>query len=162
MVPCNFILHIHTDSQSSIRAIESYNQQTNERKRLRMAARPLLHLIHSLTQRHNMAGGQVILHHVAAHTDGIDIHSVGNRLADYRANQSRLSAPIAFPPTLGQLPMHLCELHLSVRREFGTRLQVIDDIRHAADQHQFAFEKWQNRPDDYQRTFARQGMLDLL
>ena len=165
MVPCNFILHIHSDSRSSISAINSYIEETNERKRLRMAARPLLHLIHSLIQRRNGAGGQAVFHHVAAHTDNTDIHSVGNRLADYRANLCRLSAPKGegFPSTLTQLPLDLCELHLSVRREFGLRrLQLIDDVRRASnsEQRQSAFEKWVRKPD-FQGKLASEGMLDL-
>lgn len=76
MFPLTASLHIHTDSEASVKAIRSYMNQVNERKRLRMSGRPLLQLIHHLiTLRDTHATTQ--LSHVKAHTDGDDIHSVG-------------------------------------------------------------------------------------
>ena len=86
MTPLSSCLNIHVDSQSTIAAIHSFDQQCNERKRLRMSARPLLQLISHLKQRKANAGGDVILSHVKAHTMDTDVHSVGNPIADYQAN----------------------------------------------------------------------------
>ena len=44
-------LHVHSDSESSLSAIRSFLGQSNERRRLRMAGRPLLQLIHHLLAR---------------------------------------------------------------------------------------------------------------
>src|SRR5690242_14940522 len=48
MVPACVSLDVHVDSQSAIQAIHAYEQQCNDACRLRMAARPLLQLIHHL------------------------------------------------------------------------------------------------------------------
>jgi hypothetical protein len=74
----------------------SYENQLNERRQLRMAGRTILRLIHHLRQRRRQAGGSSSLIHIAAHTLNSDIHSVGNRLADLRANSSR-SQPRSSP-----------------------------------------------------------------
>ena len=105
MFPLSFHLHIHSDSQASLKAIDSFEQQTNERKRLRMAARPLLRLISHLLSRRRAAGGSVTLSHVKAHSDGADMDSVGNRLADFQANRSRVSTRGSAPFSLLPLPI---------------------------------------------------------
>ena len=66
MLPLSFSLDIHSDSRSSIDAIRSYERQLNERKRMRMSARPLLQLVHNLLGRRVAAGGRVDWQHVAA------------------------------------------------------------------------------------------------
>ena len=48
MFPLSCPLHVHSDSESSLKAIRSFLEQCNERRRLRMAGRPLLQLIHHL------------------------------------------------------------------------------------------------------------------
>jgi hypothetical protein len=99
-----------------------------------MPARPLLQLIHhQLTQR-NKAGGSVHFDHVRAHTQSSDIHSVGNRLTDYKADQSRLHPSHPTPVTVQELPLAECENRLTIWsvKESGDRQQVIDDIRRTA------------------------------
>ena len=105
MLPLSFSLEIHSDSQAAIAAIHSYEEQLNERKRLRMSARPILQLVHDLLLRRSAAGGWADLHHVAAHSSKSDLHSVGNRLADYQANLSRSHADRRAPLTLRELPL---------------------------------------------------------
>ena len=95
MFPLSCPLHVHSDSESSLSAIRSFLTQSNERRRLRMAGRPLLQLIHHLLDR-RVAG--TTLSHVKAHTDGVDAHSVGNRLSDYQANITR-ARPRAIVPS---------------------------------------------------------------
>ncbi len=131
MFSLTHVLHIHTDSQSSIKAIQSYSEQLNERKRLRMASRPLLQLIHHLTSLRQAANGNVKYYHVKAHSAQTDLHSVGNRIVDYQANSTRLKSDSDYrplPSTLLQLPLRQCEQHLCMINSL-TRMQVIDDIR---------------------------------
>ncbi|MDR3405026.1 MAG: hypothetical protein P4L99_21165, partial [Chthoniobacter sp.] len=44
MLPLSLPIVIHTDSQASIAAVRGFEEQLNERSRMRMAARPLLQL----------------------------------------------------------------------------------------------------------------------
>jgi hypothetical protein len=69
--------------------IQAYSDELNSRQRLRMSARPLLQLIHHQLQQRKSAGGAVQFEHIRAHSVAADIQSVGNRLADYKANTTR-------------------------------------------------------------------------
>jgi len=95
--PPQYSLHIHSDSQSFVAGIQSYAQQLSSQHRLRMAARPLLQLIHHQIAQHKAAGASVQLEHVQAHSAAADIHSVGNRLTDYKANTAHLRLQLATP-----------------------------------------------------------------
>jgi ribonuclease HI len=125
-------LHIHSDSQASITGIRAYSAELNSRQRLRMAARQLLQLIHHQIEQRKAAGGSVQLEHVRAHSDAADIHSVGNRLTDYKANTARIRPQSATPSTLRELPLEECEHHLTVWAELGAGRQIIDDVRRTA------------------------------
>jgi len=132
MFPLPYSLHIHSDSQASMAGIEAYSNEVNHRKRLRMAARPLLQLVyHQLTQR-RAAGGTVKFEHVRAHSQASDIHSVGNRISDYKANMARLRPAHLTPSTVRELPLAECEHRLTIWSELGQGRQVIDDIRRSA------------------------------
>ena len=89
MVPASFDIHIHTDSRSSIDAIESHEKCINERRRMRMSSRPLLALIHHQLDIRHRAGGTITMSHIKAHSDNDDRDSVGNQIADYHANVAR-------------------------------------------------------------------------
>ena len=125
MFPLSCPLHVHSDSQSSLAAILSFVEQTNERQRLRMAGRPLLQLIHHLLLRRE--GTATILSHVKAHTTDTDAHSVGNRLSDYQANLARATPTVSSPLNLQQLPLSKCEHHMFIADSAGAVLS--DDIR---------------------------------
>ena len=127
MFPLSCPLHVHSDSESSLSAIRSFLVQCNERRRLRMAGRPLLQLIHHLLARRL---ADTTLSHVKAHTDGVDAHSVGNRLSDYQANIARAHPERSSPPNVSQLPLAKCEHHMVVTDSAG--LVIADDIRRAA------------------------------
>ena len=159
MLPLSFQLQVHSDSQASIASIGIYVAQTNERRRMRMAARPLLFLIHHLLTIREAAGGGVTFQHVHAHTTDTDIHSVGNRMADYQAERSRLKPDRSTPLTLQQLPLHECEPFLHVKGPAG--LQVIDDVRRTSKLQlkAQALDAWQLKPD--QGVLAGPGMIDL-
>ena len=164
MFPLPHSLHIHSDSQAAIAGIRAYDNEINERQRLRMAARPLLQLVHHLLVRRQAAGGSVQLQHVRAHSQATDIHSVGNRLTDYKANCTRLHPQQAFPVLLRQLPLHECEHRLVAWTELGNGRQVIDDVRRAAVAQLQAQQllHWQQQPaavtmDGY---FASAALLD--
>ena len=163
MLPLSFNVHIHSDSQSSIRAIASYRGMCNERQRMRMSARPLLQLIHHLWSARTAAGGVTEMSHVAAHTDGVDRSSIGNRLADYQANLSRARGVISSTPlTLAQLPLDKLEHHLHLTGNIDTGgMQVINDVRSAANAQlrRLALQHWQRKPS--QGIFACDGMLAL-
>jgi hypothetical protein len=124
MFPLSCPLHVHSDSESSLSAIRSYLQHSNERRRLRMAGRPLLQLIHHLLERRS---GDTTLSHVKAHTTATDAHSVGNRLSDYQANLSRSKPDRSTPLNLRQLPLSKCEHHLFITDP--AKLVISDDIR---------------------------------
>lgn len=100
MIPASVGIHVHSDSKSSMQAIAAYGEQRNERRRLRMAARPLLQIIDHLLHIRRAAGSSTSFSHVQAHTDSTELHSVGNRLADYRANQTRADPSRTFPSGL--------------------------------------------------------------
>ena len=119
MFPINVPLEIHTDSQASLKAIESYGKEHNERKRLRMVSRTLLQLIHHQIGLRMRSNGSVYLTHVRAHTTDTDIHSVGNRLADYQANLARPKVDRTYPLNLQPLPLQRCELYLHISSEDG-------------------------------------------
>ena len=160
MLPLSFSLDIHSDSQAAIAAIRSYEKQLNERKRLRMSARPLLQLVHSLLSRRAVAGGKVELHHVAAHSNKADLHSVGNRLADFQANQARGNASRNAPLTLRELPLESFEHHFHVRRQAVGHGLIIDDVRRSALSELRASKliEWSNKPD---QVLACAGMIEL-
>ena len=159
-------LHIHSDSQASIAAVNSFSSQLNERERLRSAARPLLHLISHLISIRRAAGGSLTLSHVRAHTQDTDIDSVGNRLADHQADIARRTPARAAPFGLRQLPIAECEPYMSVvdRSNPRDRVAIIDDLRRTARSttRSRAFVIWQTKyPGDSQGRYACQGVLDL-
>ena len=161
-LPCS--LHIHSDSQAAIAGIRSYSAELNSRQRLRMAARPLLQLIHHQIEQRKAAGGSVELEHVRAHSTAADIHSVGNRLTDYKANTARARPQSATPSTLRELPLAECEHHLTAWTELGNGQQVIDDVRRTAIAQLKAqqLERWRHQPaaDTMDGTFAGPALLD--
>ena len=159
LFPLSFTLNVYSDSQASIRAIDAFEKQHNERKRLRMSARPLLQLIHHLLSRRKSAGGSVTWTHVRAHTNNTDIHSVGNRLADYQANLSRSRPDRSWPLGLVELPVSSFEYHLQVQNRDGQPL--IDDLRRTAlsQLREQAMVKWSNKPE--QGRFACSGLVEL-
>ena len=109
MFPINVPLEIHTDSQASLKAIESYEKEHNERKRLRMASLHSASIDSSPKQPENEVEWLSHLTHVRAyHWYG----SVGNRLADYQVNLARPKADPTYPLNLQPLPLERCEFYL--------------------------------------------------
>jgi len=164
MFPLSATLRIHSDSRGALAGIAGYERSCNERKRLRMSARPLLQLIHHLLQARARAHGSVHWAHVKAHTTHADIHSVGNRLTDYQANIARLHPARTQPALLQELPLAECEHHLVVRQQDGQML--IDDVRRAArvQLRAAALTRWSSKIDTstLQNGFlAGDGMLAL-
>jgi len=159
MFPLSCPLHVHSDSESSLSAIHSFISQCNERRRLRMAGRPLLQLIHHLLDRRT---ADTTLSHVKAHTDGVDAHSVGNRLSDYQANLSRAQSARSSPPNLSQLPLDKCEHHMVITDSSG--LVISDDIRRSAMKQLKSAELsyWRGLAGDIaQGTLACEAMVEL-
>ena len=161
MFPLACSLHIHSDSQAAIAGIRSYSAQVNSRQRLRMAARPLLQLVHHQLAQRAAAGGVVQFEHVRAHSQSSDIHSVGNRLADYKANTVRVHPQLSTPVTLVQLPLAECEHRMAVTRHGR---QVIDDIRRSAlaQLRETRLARWQEATPTYAKDglFACRALLD--
>ncbi len=161
-LPCS--LHIHTDSEAAIAGIRAYSESITSRHRLRMAARPLLQLIHHQLEQRKDAGGVVQFEHVRAHSDAADIHSVGNRLADFKANSVRTRPQTASPATVQELPLSECEHRLTVWTQLGEGAQVIDDIRRTAIVQLKArhLQRWQEKPpsDMSDGTFACAALID--
>ena len=166
MLPLGCKLHIHSDSQSSITAIEKFDSEMNERRRFRMSGRPLLDLIRSLLRRRRAQGGTAEFTHVPAHTTKMDRDSVGNRLADYQATLSRRKPDRSSPFGLRQLPLAQLEQYLHIVDTSNPRdgRVVIDDPRSVARQlmKANAFQHWKDKPEsDPQHRFACQGAIDL-
>jgi hypothetical protein len=157
-------LHIHTDSQAAIAGIHAYSEEVVSRQRLRMAARPLLQLIHHQLEQRQTAGSIVQFEHVRAHSTATDIDSVGNRLADYKANTVRARPQTATPATLKELPLSECEHRLTVWTQLGVGAQVIDDTRRTAIAQLKAhhLQRWHDKPpsDMSDGTVACDALLD--
>lgn len=131
LLPLSYHINIISDSLSSLMAIRSFHSQLNPRRRLRVSARPLLLLIHRLIEkRQHVTGDQnaVRLNHVRSHTTHTDIHSVGNRMADYCAGVAR--ARSSDTADIKQLPLESCERHMYIKQADG--LLMIDDARRTA------------------------------
>jgi hypothetical protein len=157
MFPTSCELEIHSDSQGALAGIRAYETQLNERRRLRMSARPLLQLIHHLLQRR---AAHTHTTHVKAHTSNTDRHSVGNRLTDYQANLARAKPDKPSPLCLRELPLRECEHHMFILDEQGVVL--CDDIRRAALARlkSTSLTKWANRKDD-RGYLGGPAMIDL-
>jgi hypothetical protein len=164
MFPLALDLCVHSDSQSSIRSIHAFLEEPNERKRLRSAARTILRLIaHLFRRRLENGGGETKFVHIRAHTDGMDLHSVGNRMADFQANLARCRPDRSYPLNLRDLPLEKLEPHLHIKDKHGR--VIIDDIRRTA-RNQIrsqAFSKWQAKleKDDLVGQFAHAGIVDM-
>ena len=81
-VPANVGLTIHTDSLSSIQAIESALRCPERFKALRCAGRPYILAILAAIEVRSKLGASTTLKHVRSHTGGRDKASVGNAEAD--------------------------------------------------------------------------------
>ena len=163
MFPLRARLFVHSDSQASIAAINSFSESMNERKRLRSSARTLLQLISHLLTLRQQAGGGLTLKHIRAHTTDMTIHSVGNRMADFQANLARVKFKDdwTYPLGLKQLPLESCEYHLHIKSSDG--LVVIDDIRRVSHvlQKSLDLDRWKSKPAGGQGRFAGAGVMDL-
>ena len=100
--------------------------------------------------------------HVRAHSQASDVHSVGNRLADYKANSVRLRPQLAMPVTVRELPLAECEHRLTVWSKHGQ--QIIDDIRRSAlaQLKEQSLELWQKGTPSYAKDglFAGRALLE--
>ena len=162
MLPLSFTLHVHTDSAASIAAIRSYEEQCSERRRLRMAARPLLQLISHLLSIRHATGADIHFEHVRAHTTHTDIDSVGNRLSDWQAERSRLRPSEPRPLLLREFPLTACEPYAHLLDEGGSALQIINDARRTAlvSLHSAALEHWRRKGRHEQGCFAGRASVD--
>ena len=86
-VPVKCSVSIHTDSMSSIQAIDAYRNSINHRARLRMAGRPLLAIINKVIIAKATYSATTSLQWVRAHSTHTAIEHVGNRLADDMATR---------------------------------------------------------------------------
>ena len=166
MLPLSCHLTVHSDSQAAIAAVAAFAVEQNERKRLRRPGRPLLLLVSELLRRRHAAGGSCTFQHVRAHTQAGDIHSVGNRLADYHANYCReAGAARSRPARLAQLPVSDCEPFLALLDRSAQ--PIIDDVRRSAltEIRAVALRYWGSKIESGEPQaaglFAGRGMLAL-
>jgi exonuclease III/ribonuclease HI len=164
MFPTSCDLHIHSDSEAALAGIRAFDAQTNERRRLRMQARPLLQLIHHLLHRRDHCGALTLASHVKAHTNNADMNSVGNRLTDYHANMVRAKPEQQSPGCLRELPLGECDHHMLITD--GDGRMIIDDVRRSSIRviKQAALARWAKRASDMiegQGALAGKGMLAL-
>ena len=161
MFPLNIHLHIHSDSQASIKSILTFVRSHDERDQLRSAGRPLLQMIRHLWHRRQEAGGRVSLSHVSAHTDNDDPHSVGNRLADFEANRARARPSHPSPLNVRPLPIEQCEPYMYIK-SLDSGMAIINDIRSSALQltKSRVYHKWKSKSKGREQ-FACDGMIEL-
>lgn len=160
--PLSYSIHIFSDSKAALAGIDKYNRETNERRRMRMQSRPLLALIQNLMSRRMKVGGSTQFSHVRSHTDGVDIQSIGNRVADYQAESCRKNSNQNRPLTALQLPLQTLEPFLQIF-SMTSNLMIIDDVRLFAklQQKDQALEHWKHDYRESQGMFASTGMIDL-
>jgi hypothetical protein len=117
---------MHSDSQGALKGIHAFRLQSNERRRVRMAARPLLQLIQHLLNAREKAAAVTTFSHV-----NTDVHSVGNRISDYRANLARQHPDRSSPWCSLQLHISDCERRLCPWEADG-KGPLINDIGRTA------------------------------
>jgi exonuclease III len=164
MFPLSSSLQLHTDSKGALAGILAYERECNARRRLRMAARPLLQLIHHLLAARERAGGAWFIEHVKAHTQNTDVHSVGNRLSDFQANRARLRLDRPRPISLVELPLDKCEHRMCAWQQLGAGPMLIDDIRRSAmaQLKSQALAHWESKSAlEAQGYIAGAGVLEL-
>ena len=135
-VPITVNLTIHTDSLSSIQAINKYETLRNQLDLSRCAARPyLLHILHAIALR-KAAGATTTLRHVKSHTGKRDKPSLGNAEADYLAKWQALieEGPTNdhFDPMTYELPYTLNQITTKIDANKGPQkisTPMHDDIR---------------------------------
>jgi len=132
-VPTRVDIDIYTDSLSSIQAISRYESVDNDRRRLRTAGRPFLGLIDEVRRRRQ---GAVRFHHIRSHTNERDVHSAGNKVADYVADSVLRGEGQPASPWLTRnpqpLPLHLGERNVAIKDDMGR--VVAGDMRRAVEQ----------------------------
>ena len=106
MFPASCTLHIHSDSQASLAAMRTYEQHTNERKRMRMARARCCSSSATCCSGARQQAAASLASRARAHPL-TDQHSVGNRLSDYQANLARRRPERSLPLGLQELPLQL-------------------------------------------------------
>ena len=138
MVPAGCGVVIHTDSRSSLQAIDGYKASTNTRRRLRMAGRPLLALITRLIDAKRLVGGMALVRWVKAHSERSRVEEVGNRLADEVAGRVCDVKRVVRQRCTATLPLDLQERFVAVHvhglgeRDGGPGRVLTNDPRRAA------------------------------
>jgi ribonuclease HI len=157
--PAAWQLDIRTDSKSSIDAINRYRGLLNHRTRLRMPGRPLLALIDRAVNERIRNGGQIEFNHVKAHTDCSEVHSVGNRVADYFAARAMEGRGGIVHQSRKQLPLAAGEAWIYLRNE--NQAHISTDIRREAMARTFilAREVWSE--SNSQARFVRSAMNEV-
>ena len=163
-LPIRFHVTVISDSLSSILALQSFSQQTNDRRRLRSRGRPLLTMICSHIRQRCLAGGSVTLQHTSSHKDRLSPESVGNSCADFwadrmREHQTRFARQreqVRMP----QIDMSGGEQHVFFR-DSAMHCVVVDDVRHAAQQQQQQRNLLAWRRSSSQSLFASSHVLEL-
>lgn len=153
-LPFTFFLKLFVDSKSALQAIETYAKEFSERRKLRMHGRPVLALIQRAIRWRRDAGGSVEFVHVKAHSDAADQHSVGNRVADFAAQQECKRRD---PRRFGELPVSDGEAWVVLRDQ--EHRVVAADVRKAlrGRAEELNLEVWQQSPS--QRRFASEVVV---
>ena len=95
-IPVTVPAIIHTDSQSSIDAIERALNKHRHSNTLKTAARPYMASIIRAIRIRAKHGGTSELRHIRSHTGNTDRISLGNEMADTRAKSAALDNKIEF------------------------------------------------------------------
>ena len=158
--PFHYHLLIVTDSKSAQQSILKFQLHSNERRRLRMQARPLLQMIYDLMKARTSCGGSVKFQHIKAHTDMSDIYSVGNRCADFAANRYRskhFQSNFRFPDLM-KGEKYVAFKCSSIDNDAKI---IVDDIRRTAKQHMNQMKMQQWKQSSSQKLFAHEASAAL-
>jgi len=119
-------IHIYTDSQASITAINSFQQHSSQRAKMRMAGFSILHLIDTVIRRRNQCNSTTTFTWIDAHSSSSSLHHVGNRIADFVAKRH---AGIN-PPSLNIAALNLVNAHPFITLKKNDCLLVGDPRKH--------------------------------
>jgi hypothetical protein len=161
--PASLHLLLVIDSQSVVTSIEKYLQETSSRKKMRMSGRPLLELISKAIKSREQAGGSTQVKWQRAHTDDVSVESVGNRVADFVANNCREQQERSHFSVrdLPELDVKMGEKWVCCRRKDDGSM-IVNDLRREGQEvmRRKRREKWSESTS--QKRYESDGVIQLM
>jgi ribonuclease HI len=168
-VPVTVNVRIHTDSLSSIQAIDTFRNSGSQDPMVKCHARPYLRAVAEALHAREHAGAKTEIEHVYSHTGKRDDPSIGNEAADRKAKDGAkgYSRTEDINQLHYELPYIVSLAHPTKRREDGNPLMepAHGKIRHQVKAHlaEASMDQWAKRPvrGAMARTH-RQGVSDII